>query len=162
MLLGKIQAQAFPNLSKLFWVQDLNINFRSSVPEARACSLLSPFWEPFWLCFISSRPKRYKPAKGVRTHAILMKKIGRESWCTALSLLTNLRNFLALFPWEQCVSNLHQWRMMIFVVCLCGERSRVEEPAWENVAGRWNIWEWKATSSQSQTLYLSYYLTLIH
>lgn len=146
MPLGKIQARALPHLSdELFWVQDLNINFRSSVPEARAWSLLSPFWELFWLCFISSRPKRNKTAKGVGTHATLMKKIGRGSRCTALSFLTNLRNFLALFPWEQSVSNLYQWRMMI--VCLCAKGA--DEPTWENAPGRWNIWKWKATSSQT-------------
>lgn len=78
MPLGLIQARAFPNLSdELFWVQDLNFNFRSLMPEARTCSLLSPFWEPFWLCFICSWPN--KPAKGAGRHAIFMKNLAEEA-----------------------------------------------------------------------------------
>lgn len=144
MPLGEIQA----NL-----IQDLNINFRSLVPEARVCSPRFPFWEPFWLCFISMRPKRNKPEKGVGTHET-WKKIGRGSWCAALSLLTNLQNLLAVCCFHgNSVSNPYQWRMMMFVVCLCGEGSRVDWPTWENAPRRWNVWKSKAASSQSYTHY---------
>lgn len=117
MPLGQIQAWARPNLpDELFWVQDLNINFRSLVPEARACSLLSLFREPFDHALRLTTIRNKLEKKGVGTPATLMKKFGRRRWRIARSLPLNLRNFLPLFPWEQSVSNLYNWRMMIFVV----------------------------------------------
>lgn len=48
----------------------------------------------------------------------------RRNCCTAWPVLTNLQNFLTLFPWEH---HLYHWRMRIFVACSCGHGSRVDE-----------------------------------
>lgn len=101
--------------------------------------LFCPFLGSHLIMFYSSQLKRNKPANGVGTRA----KFGRKSWCIARCLPTNLSNVLTPFPWEQSVSNLYHWRMMIFFLCIYVVKvATLTSHLGKMLPGRWIIWRW--------------------